>query len=54
MWSLAEADLLDGNGYRLRDTGQGINRVQSAPHVARFMSNMLQRMESQCREGRGR
>lgn len=51
MWSLAEADLLDGNGYRLRDTGQGVHRVQSAPHVGRFMQSMLGRMQSQVRGG---
>lgn len=47
MWSLAEADLLDGPGYRLRDTGQGMHRVQGAPHVGRFMSRMLKQMQSQ-------
>jgi len=51
MWSLAEADLLDGTGYRLRDTGQGVHRVQSAPQVGRFMHSMLHRMQTQCKEG---
>ena len=51
MWSLAESDLLDGNGYRLRDTGQGVHRVQSAPHVGRFMHAMLGRMQSAVRGG---
>ena len=49
MWSLAEADLLDGGGYRLRDTGQGIHRVQAAPHVGRFMHHVLSRLQSQCK-----
>ena len=34
MWSLAEADLLDGSGYRLRDTGQGPQRVSAAPQAS--------------------
>lgn len=38
MWSLAEADLLDGPGYRLRDTGQGMHRVQGAPHVGHVIT----------------
>ena len=51
MWSLAEADILSGSGYRLRDTGQGVHRVQSAPHVGRFMSGMLGRMQTQVAGG---
>ena len=48
MWCLADADLLDasGAGYRLRDTGQGVHRVQAAPHVGRFMQAMLHRMQA--------
>ena len=52
MWSLAESDLLDGSsGYRLRDTGQGMHRVQSAPRVGRFMQQMLHRMQSRTKGG---
>jgi len=51
MWSLAEADLLDGSDYRLRDTGQGLHRVQPAPRVSRFMNQMLSKLQSQVRGG---
>ena len=51
MWALAEADLLDGSGYRLRDTGQGVHRVCSAPHIGRFMQQMLGRLQGQVKGG---
>jgi len=42
IWYLAETDLLESsNPYRLRDTGQGLNRIQSAPRVGSVMRQIL-------------
>eukprot|EP01126_Amoeba_proteus_P044462 TRINITY_DN4941_c0_g3_i4.p1 TRINITY_DN4941_c0_g3~~TRINITY_DN4941_c0_g3_i4.p1 ORF type:complete len:234 (+),score=45.27 TRINITY_DN4941_c0_g3_i4:232-933(+) len=42
LWSKADADMLGSEGkYKLMDTGQGMNRVQSAPKVSHVMSNIL-------------
>ena len=46
LWSLAEQDLLAENiSYRLRDTGQGLNRVQAAPKTLRMMHTILHRAQ---------
>jgi len=46
LWSLAEQDLLAENStYRLRDTGQGLNRVQVAPKTSRIMHVILHRAQ---------
>ncbi|KAJ6515440.1 hypothetical protein C8R45DRAFT_956550 [Mycena sanguinolenta] len=46
LWSLAEGDLLSENvPYRLRDTGQGLNRVQAAPKTSRMMHQILNRAQ---------
>jgi hypothetical protein len=42
LWSLAEQDLLEeGNDYRLRDTGQGMNRLQSCPRISKEIHRIL-------------
>ena len=47
LWSLAEQDLLsDKVPYRLRDTGQGLNRVQAAPKTSRMMHSILHKAQS--------
>lgn len=46
LWSLAEQDLLSENvSYRLRDTGQGLNRIQAAPKTSRLMHVILNRAQ---------
>ncbi|KAI0080811.1 hypothetical protein K474DRAFT_1688960 [Panus rudis PR-1116 ss-1] len=46
LWYLAESDLLSENvPYRLRDTGQGLNRVQAAPKTSRMMHSILNRAQ---------
>ena len=45
-YHLAESDLLNGHDYRLRDTGQGLHRVQGAPTVSRFMGQVLHHLQA--------
>lgn len=46
LWSLAEQDLLSENmTYRLRDTGQGLNRVQHAPKTSSMMRTILHKAQ---------
>ena len=46
LWCLAEKDLLSPkNSYVLRDTGQGLQRIQDAPHVYRSMYTILSRVQ---------
>ena len=46
LWYTAESDLLSETcPYRLRDTGQGLNRVQAAPGVSRIMHSILNRAQ---------
>lgn len=46
LWCLAEDDMTNGNNrYRLSNTGQGLQRVQAAPSVARAMQNILGRCQ---------
>lgn len=46
LWSLAEQDLLSESvPYRLRDTGQGLNRVQASPKTLRMMHTILHRAQ---------
>lgn len=42
LWYLSEKDLLNPSvSYHLRNTGQGLNRVQAAPNVSRAMYEIL-------------
>ena len=47
LWYLAEGDLLrESSYYQLTNTGQGLNRVQSAPNTSRAIHNVLARCQS--------
>merc|ERR1719240_599166 len=48
LWKSTEEDFLDPTlRYRLCDTGQGLNRMQSAPRVQRMMHNILHKVQSE-------
>lgn len=48
LWQATEEDLLDPSlRYRLCDTGQGLNRMQSAPRVSRIMKAILHKVQSE-------
>ncbi|KNC51402.1 uncharacterized protein AMSG_07586 [Thecamonas trahens ATCC 50062] len=50
LWYLADADLLDpASPYELRDTGQGLNRVQAAPRIARAMRSLVNTVQASFR-----
>ena len=47
LWCLAEEDMLDpACPYKLVDTGQGLQRVQESPRVAKAMRDLLFRTQS--------
>jgi hypothetical protein len=45
LWWAVEDDLLLGSSYRLRDTGQGLNRVQYAPKTSARAHGILSRTQ---------
>eukprot|EP00750_Incisomonas_marina_P010580 INCI16287.10.p1 GENE.INCI16287.10~~INCI16287.10.p1 ORF type:complete len:756 (+),score=128.52 INCI16287.10:250-2517(+) len=49
LWQFAEDDFIDGEHYRLHNTGQGLNRVQQSPKLARAMSQILQKVKHELR-----
>ncbi len=47
LWMAADKDLLEQTRpYRLYNTGQGLHRVQSAPHVSNAMHDILGTVKS--------
>jgi len=48
LWMLSEEDLLEkGNRYDLKDTGQGLHRVQHSPKVSKEMQRILYKTQVQ-------
>ncbi|KAI9230384.1 MAG: hypothetical protein DHS80DRAFT_28832 [Piptocephalis tieghemiana] len=49
LWYQADEDLLDDrNPYRLRDTGQGLNRLQACPRIGRSIHRILHAAQKRC------
>jgi len=44
LWMMSDDDMLD-NDYRLRDTGQGLQRLQSCPSVSKAMHTILHKAQ---------
>ncbi|KAF9373536.1 hypothetical protein CPB97_000477 [Podila verticillata] len=44
LWMLSDQDMLD-NDYRLRDTGQGLQRLQNCPAVSKAMHTILHKAQ---------
>jgi hypothetical protein len=45
LWHFADVDLLASkNPYQLRNTGQGLHRVQAAPAMTQEMQNVVSRV----------
>ena len=50
LWTMADYDMLsEDNTYRLRDTGQGLNRVQGCASVSRVMHGILHKAQQKAR-----
>ena len=48
LWTLAEQDLLDPSSpYTLKDTGQGLQRVQECPRISKAMREIVHRVQEQ-------
>ena len=46
LWTLAEEDLLDPAApYTLKDTGQGLNRVQDCPRISKAMREIVHNVQ---------
>ena len=52
LWTLAEEDLLDPSSpYALKDTGQGLNRVQECPRISKAMREIVHDVQLECSGG---